>query len=241
MYHVGYLQVGLMLTTIRPDGTATATAPATGWETSDLANYFRTTYSAYERSATRPIPTSASSSSPSSAPRQPSSKANTGAIAGGVVGGVVALIGIVALAWFCLRRQRRQKQAAPSATTDPQTRTSQQHGAAEKFVATPTTTSYPSTFPSPHPHTPGYSPQASPPPPSWSDSTYYQGSPPMPQHTWGSHDMPIQYASQQPYFPPPQEPSQSPTKHSHTASVELPPNEVLEMPEVRSPVPKRGI
>ncbi|KAH6616877.1 hypothetical protein C7974DRAFT_53559 [Boeremia exigua] len=219
------------------EGKATVTAPAGGWQTSDLRVYFQTSYPATLRSATRALPSSSTTSS--SIPAPSSSSTNTGAIAGGVVGGVLGLAGILALAWFCLRRRRKQKANDPPPATAMQA--PPQHNGAEKFVATSTTTSYPSTFPSPHPNASGYSPQASPPPPSWSEhhspSTYYHESPPMPQHTWGSHDMPIQYANQQPYYSPPSDPSQS-VKHSHTASVELPPNEVLEMPEVRSPMPE---
>lgn len=202
------------------------------------------------------------SSTPTVKPSQPAtpSKTNVGAIAGGVVGGILVLISVLAFAVFCLRRRRRQnKVAEPTLSTNP---ASQQHEMqAEKYVATPTTASYPSGFPSPNMHTPGYSPQNSPSPPSWSEhhtsSTYHQDSPPMPQHVWtgwnqqrghdmGSQEMPIQHASQQPYYPPPQDPSQSPAKYAHTASVELPSirspaNEASEMPELRSPVPKHGV
>ncbi|KAJ8109048.1 hypothetical protein OPT61_g7738 [Boeremia exigua] len=224
------------------EGNAAVKAPAEGWQTSDLGVYFQTSYTTVTRSATRPLPSS--SSALVSPPSQPASKSNTGAIAGGVVGGVVALAGVIALAWFCLRRRRKQKQSTSPTTDVAPTQPSKQHGVAEKYVATPTTASYPSAFPSPHPNTSGYSPQASPPPPSWSEhhspNTYYHESPPMQRHTWGSHDMSIQYAHQQPYYPPPQDHLQSSTKHAYTASAELPPNEVLEMPEVRSPAPKKG-
>ncbi len=231
------------LISYRTDGKATVRAPKNGWQARDLQVYFSASYPSSSRSATRPIPSASSTSS--SLPSPPASKkTNTGAIAGGVVGGVAVLAGVVFLAWFCLRRRRKQKQVTPPATDVTQTQAPGQHGAAEKYVATPTTVSYPSTYPSPHTNTPGYSPQTSPPPPFWSEhgspSPYYQSSPPMPQHAWGSHDMSIQYANQQPFYPPPPDPSQSPTKHAYMDSAELPPNEVLEMPEVRSPAPKKG-
>jgi hypothetical protein len=67
----------------------------------------------------------------------------------------------------------------------------------------------------------------------------------MPQQAWGAHEMPIQYANQQPYYPPPSDPSQSPSKHANMAdahaelpSIKSPVNEMAEMPEVKSPVPK---
>ncbi|KAF1933018.1 uncharacterized protein M421DRAFT_98183 [Didymella exigua CBS 183.55] len=238
-----------------PEGKATATAPAAGWQTSDLANYFRTTYAANQRSATRLVPGSSSSTSTAqSNPTDPPSKTSVGAIAGGVVGGVVGLVCVIALAWCCLRHRHRQtpgSQTTPHVSSDA--RGLQQDSAAaanEKYIATPTTASYPSTFPSPHPHMPTYSPQVSPPPPSWSElhtpSTHYEGSPPMPQQAWASYDMPVQYVNQQQYYPPPTELSQTPSKHAHMASAELPSirspaNEVAEMPEIRSPVPKRGL
>jgi hypothetical protein len=235
-----------MLTADRADGRATATAPAAGWETSDLANYFTRPYTARTQSPTRLIPVSSSSST---------TKSNVGAIAGGVVGGVVALTVTMVLAWFCLRRRRRQKQSAQGASGLPSHASSQQESGApanEKYPVSPTAASYPITFPSPHPHAAGYTPQASPNPPTWSEhhtpSTYYEGTPPMPRQAWGAHEMPIQYVDQQPYYPPPPDPSQSPSKHEYMASthaelpsIQSPVNEMPEMPGVRSPVPKRGL
>lgn len=248
------LSSALMLA--RTDGKATVTAPAAGWQVSDLSVYFKASYPAVSRAATRPLPNQ--SSTATNEPEQPASKTNTGAIAGGVVGGVVALAGIIALAWFCLLRRRSQKQEEQSFAHGPTAAATQQSDLApiqtDKYVATPTTTSYPSPFPSPHPQGPGYSPQASPPPPAWSEhhtpSSYYQGSPPMSQHEWtdwdqqrgySAHDMPIHFATQQQYYPPPSEQAQFPSKQAHMASVEAPANEILEMPEIRSPAPKRPV
>jgi len=165
------------------------------------------------------------------------------------------LVAIMVLAWFCLRRRRRQKQGTQGTSSLPPHASSQQESgtsANEKYPVSPTTASYPSTFPSRHPQTIAYSPQASSPPPAWSErhtpSTYHEGSPPMPQQAWGAHEMPIQYANQQPYYPTPPDPSQSLSKHAYRAdahaelpSIKSPVNEMAEMPEVRSPVPKRGL
>ncbi|KAF3036160.1 hypothetical protein E8E12_003136 [Didymella heteroderae] len=221
------------------EGKASATAPAAGWRTSDLGVYFATSYAAASRTATRPLP---SASSPvSNELEKTSSNTNSGAIAGGVVGAIVGLAAIVALVWFCFRRRHHQKQVPRELSAQGLSDAAQQRHQHEKYAATPTTTSYPSTYHSPHSHTPGYSPQASPAPPSWSEH-----SPPMPQHGWSNwdqqrgNDLGIQYANQ-PYYPPPQDSSQPPSKHAHTGSAELPSNEVLELPEIRSPVPKRAI
>lgn len=236
-------------------GNATITAPAAGWQATDLSVYFQASYAAVSRSATRPLPSQSPTSS--SQPERPVSRTNTGAIAGGVVGGVAVLAAIIALAWFCLRRRRNQKESQSS--TQETIAAATQHSSlapiqTDKYVATPTTVSYPSPYPSPHPQAPGYSPQATSPPPAWSEhhspSTYYQGSPPMSQHEWTDwntqrgyehHNMPTQFANQQQYYPPPSDLSQSPSKHAHMASVEAPANEISEMPEVRSPAPKRPL
>jgi hypothetical protein len=160
--HPRNIRSSSILTVHRADGCATATLPNGGWQENDLANYFKKPYTAPTRSATRSLPSSSSGSKP-----------NVGAIAGGVVGGVVALVVIAALAWFFLRRRRRQNQDTRTGSNLPPHATAQQHKstatANEKYAVSPTTASYPSTYPSPHPQTIAYSPQASPPPPAWSE------------------------------------------------------------------------
>lgn len=82
-------------------GGATKTAPAT-WGHPDLVTYFtlKPTFSA--RVATRLLPSATGTLSGGD-----SSDTDAGAIAGGVVGGLAALIGVLALVIFCLRRRKK--------------------------------------------------------------------------------------------------------------------------------------
>ncbi|CAO2656272.1 Nn.00g050750.m01.CDS01 [Neocucurbitaria sp. VM-36] len=235
------------------DGKATATAPVAGWATSDLAVYFKTTYSAASRVATRSLPATTSAitiGSPSATSSTPpsggsSSKTNIGAIVGGVIGGIAALISVILLAFFCLRSRRRKRNSQPPPTA--------QHSSPSTYQQAPTTAeksiagysaSQGSTLHSPNAQT-AYSPQGSPPPPSHS-STYYQDSPLQQQQAgadWNQQGA-YGYAGQQTYYPPPPDPSQSPGGRSgYTLSVELPSVRSpanAELPDVRSPVPVRG-
>jgi hypothetical protein len=175
------------------------------------------------------------------------------------VGGVLALLVVTALAICCLRRRRRQQQDSPTSPGVQRTQQDQDHaispGGHEKFATTTSTVPYANSglSPSQHSQSFNYSPHTSPPPPSWSErqpsSTYYGDSPPGPQHAWSDwqhqreRGMSIEYAGQQQYYPPPQEPLQSSSKYSHVANIELPGqnNQVSEMPEVKSPAPRRTV
>ena len=241
----------ITLTSHRTGGKATVTEPEGGWENKDLGVYFKKIYSAASPSPTRSIPTTTSTSS------DPPKRKNTGAIVGGVVGGIIALLAAIAFGLCCLRKRRRQQQDSQTNTSVQPNHTNQSHvippGGNEKFAATTSAVPYPSVLQSssPHSHSFSYSPQTSPPPPSWSErqtaSTYFGDSPPIPQHTWvdwsqREQGMQIQYAGSQQYYPPPEDPMQSPSKYPHIADVELPAqhNEISEMPDVKSPVPRRA-
>ncbi|KZM22983.1 uncharacterized protein EKO05_0011196 [Ascochyta rabiei] len=239
------------------DGTATAKEPDVGWVTQDLAKYFATTYPGQSRTAMRPIPTV--TSQPTSSPPPPAKKTNTGAIAGGTVGGVIALLSVIALVFFCLRSRRRRKAAGeqsqlPEATGGPNPHTPDM---ARKSVANSSVLQG-STLHSPMPQSPAYSPQNSPPPAlnAWhgdahAPNTYHQNSPsPHLNHhsgDWGPQGSQAQnsYAYQQPYYPPPPEPSQSPKESNpHTMSVELPDVRSpanAEMAQMRNPLPGRYV
>ncbi|KAJ8116246.1 hypothetical protein OPT61_g2273 [Boeremia exigua] len=82
------------------DGHATKTAPFNGWQTPQLSSYFQITMSATSRTATRPIPATATATSQSD-PSGP----NVGAIAGGTIGGLAALA-MIAIIFFWLRPKR---------------------------------------------------------------------------------------------------------------------------------------
>lgn len=88
-------------------GSATATQPADGWETSDLSVYFGRLYLPTNRSPTRSIPPTATSSATGAA----EDRVNVGAIAGGTVGGVVALVAAITLL-ICYRVRKRRKDNA---------------------------------------------------------------------------------------------------------------------------------
>ena len=88
-------------------GGATATAPASGFDNSDLAVYFTQRAAVASRTPTRAIPTPSATktTSPTSSPS--SKKLSTGAIAGIAVGGAVVLIALL-LGGCCLIRRRRK-------------------------------------------------------------------------------------------------------------------------------------
>jgi hypothetical protein len=94
-------------------GGATATAPAGGFQSSDLSVYFAEHVTA-ARSPTRSIPTSTSTSTGTS-----SSKLSTGAIAGIAVGGAVVLIAILLGGCCLIRRHRRRHMPQPPVTGYP--------------------------------------------------------------------------------------------------------------------------
>ena len=173
------------------------------------------------RTATRPIPQPSSSSG--SPGQSTSSEPNVGAIAGGTVGGVVALVALIAIVIFCLRRRKRSA-AAPHHQLELDTAAKseldgqQKHGT--RYAISPGGVPSMSSAPA-------YSPQGSPSygTNSWNGSQqYYQDSPP---HQDGSWNHQTAFSHQQVYYPPPSEASQPP-KHLHESSAEL--------PEVRSPI-----
>ncbi|KAF2128361.1 hypothetical protein P153DRAFT_357727 [Dothidotthia symphoricarpi CBS 119687] len=234
------------------NGSATATAPAAGWTTSDLSIYFRTSYSATSRTAMRFIPESSAAPTSGNQHSARPSHTNVGAIAGGVVGGVAGLVGVIVLVICCLRSRRRKRnqnstqppyQHNPSMTEKPGVGVSVSQG---------------TTMHSPSVLTPTYSPQGSPIPPSdhHVSSTYYQGSPLQNQHSeadwiqqsrqvYANGQVPVQYANQQTYYPPPPDPSQSSSGHNPpTTTVELPGIRSpanAELSDMSSPVPFRGV
>ncbi|UPX11017.1 uncharacterized protein EKO05_0001644 [Ascochyta rabiei] len=220
------------------DGSATKTAPVQGWATPSLAGYWRGTMVINSRTATRTVAATPTAEQPTSQP--PSRKTNVGAIAGGTVGGVVALAGIIALIFICLRRRRKQAmhdQAERNPSTGPNL-----HGPdmAPKHFAHASISQSSTMFAS-MAQSPTYSPQASPPPPStWhGEQNSYQTSPPH-QHQNSEWAQQGNQSYLQPYYPPPPDPSQSPARKSpYEISVELP--EVrspanAEMSDVRSPI-----
>ncbi|KAF9639232.1 Galactose oxidase/kelch beta-propeller [Lasiodiplodia theobromae] len=82
-----------------PDGNATMTAPANGFDDPAVYTMFHP-----------PPPANTSASSPSSTPSSSSSSISGGAIAGAVVGSVAGAALIFGLViWLCCRRRRRQK------------------------------------------------------------------------------------------------------------------------------------
>jgi hypothetical protein len=87
-------------------GGATATAPAAGFNNSDLSVYFGQHAVAASRTPTRAIPTPTNTHSSKGLP--------TGAIAGIAVGGAIVLVAlVVGICWFC-RRHRKQNEPAPT-------------------------------------------------------------------------------------------------------------------------------
>lgn len=167
------------------------------------------------RTATRLIPESSSSSEP---PRQSkSSGPSVGAIAGVTVGSVVALIALITIMLFCLRRRKRgatvpQNQSELDTTTKSELDGWQKTGALYT-VSESGTSSMASA--------PAYSPQASPfhGTNSWNGShQYYQSSPPHQNGDWNRQSA---LPHQQVYYPPPPNPSQPP-KHPSEISAELP-------------------
>ena len=243
----------IKLTKSRTEGSATKTAPAAGWATSDLSTLLNRQFTAASR---EPWATSSGRLSQSTSSAAPTpKKSNVGAIAGGAVGGAVVLIGIIAGALFCLRRRKRkqttQERGQPSETVptpDPRSPDMTHKSLASASIMQG------STLASPTPQSPAYSPQASPPPTSspWRTemhmpNSYYQGSPspnqgsPSPHHMsgdWGQHAgfaqpntyPPGIHSYQQTYYPPPPDPSMSPNKESFAHM-----DTVQEMPNVRSP------
>lgn len=170
----------------------------------------------------------------SSTPAAPGGRTNVGAIAGGTVGGVVALAGVFALAFLCLRRRRKQTPTSQRGTVQPGSHnpeTAQKHVAHDSVSQSSTMMPHTS-------HSPGYWPQASP-PQAWQGHPQYRQASPQSQHqsgTWTQGCSPQQQA----YFPPPPDPSQSP-KHfaPHHISAELPDVRSpanAELSDVRSPV-----
>ena len=103
------------LTIGRPNGGATATAPAAGFNNSDLSVYFSQHASIAARTPTRAIPNPTNSNASKTLP--------TGAIAGIAVGGAIVLVAIIiGLCCFCRHHRRRRVQSVSSpamATTGP--------------------------------------------------------------------------------------------------------------------------
>lgn len=90
-------------------GGATATAPAAGFNNSDLSVYFSQHAAVASRSPTRSIPTPTNSHSSKALP--------TGAIAGIAVGGAITLVAlIIGICCFC-RRHRRQAETTQTPVT----------------------------------------------------------------------------------------------------------------------------
>jgi len=213
------------------------TTPSLGWATSDLSIYFRSTYRAASRTASRPIPTTATpTATPSPSPTSTSKPKNVGAIAGGAVGGVFALMGVILIV-LCLRRRRRNQQAASNNTANqpqaPQT-------PAMKSVADVSSSYGGSTIHSPNLHIPTYSPHGSPRHGRTSSAYAYNAeSPEFSGSDWGQLDgIHHRWAQTGPqtYYPPPPEPLQA-REPMEMPTVRSPPNE---MPDVRSPIPVRG-
>jgi hypothetical protein len=162
-----------------------------------------------------------------------------------VVSGVVALIAIIAFVLLCLRSRRRRRDAQAQSADDNNNLGNNPHGPemARKSIAS-VAVSQGTTLHSPHPQSPSWSPQGSPPPPfaqPWHGVTpatdpYYGASPPSQHQLSGDWGQSGKY--QQTYYPPPLDPSQS---HMHVQSVEMPsvksPANVPEMPETKSPIP----
>ncbi|KAH8731761.1 hypothetical protein GQ44DRAFT_603735, partial [Phaeosphaeriaceae sp. PMI808] len=225
------------------DGKATVTVPAAGWATRDVSDAFQRTYSAASRQATRSVPGNSPTSS--SAPSK-DSEINGGAIAGGVVGGVV-LLAIVVLAFVCLRRRKRAAQknsnSQPNVAADGHTPMVENRSVGNFSM------SQGSTMYSPNLQASAYSPQGSPRPHSEFHNSAYHESPAHHQHssswdqTKGLGFSPV-HGNQQTYYPPPQDSSHT-SRSAHTMSVELPtsqtPAHPAELPEVRSPIPRRGL
>lgn len=218
------------------DGKATVTAPAAGWATRDVSDAFQRSYSAVSRQATRPIPSTSSTSS--NVPSK-GGEINGGAIAGGVVGGVVALAAIVLVAFFCLRRHRKRT-AQTDGGVHPNMAANGRSQITESGSVAHLSMSQGSTMYSPNPQVSAYSPHGS--PRSHSDyhnSAYYDSPGHQHSNSWdqakGLGFVPA-HGNQQTYYPPPQ-------ASAHTMSVELPisqtPANPAELPEVRSPKPIR--
>lgn len=98
-----------LLTFLSPSGGATATAPAAGFNNSDLSVYFTKHASVASRTPTRSLPTPTNTQSSKSLP--------TGAIAGIAVGGAIVLVAlIIGLCCFCRchRKQRAELASTPA-------------------------------------------------------------------------------------------------------------------------------
>jgi hypothetical protein len=98
------------LTYHRSLGGATATAPASGFNNSDLAVYFTQRASVASRTPTRPIPSPTNTIKVTQTP-SPSPKLPTGAIAGISVGGALILIALVLGGCYIAHHRRRKRQA----------------------------------------------------------------------------------------------------------------------------------
>ena len=186
------------------DGHATATAPAQGFATGDLSVYFGRTASASARTASRAIPTATASSSPSSQPK----KSTTGAIVGGVVGGVLGLAALIGILFFWLRHRRAQKQ--PNQPTRAELSQNAAIDPNDPSAAYKTSASH--SMVSPMVEAPAYSPQG------WnSELGGYPGVSPQ------QHQGAFSVSPQQPYYPPPPDPSLSPgMKRDVTLTHEMP-------------------
>ncbi|OAG04647.1 uncharacterized protein CC84DRAFT_1176835 [Paraphaeosphaeria sporulosa] len=105
---------------VSAEGHTTATAPVTGWddEARELVVYLKMSVVAQERTATRYIPDSTSSSSATSQQTSASiaKGSNAGAITGATVGDVVAVASIITLFLFCPRRRRTVRHRADAAS-----------------------------------------------------------------------------------------------------------------------------
>lgn len=206
-----------MLIKCRSTGGATVTTPAKGWADPDLPVYFTRKYTPSTRTATRSIPpTGTASSTTVPAPPAPH-HTDTGAIAGGIVGGAVVLIGCIALAIFCLRRQKQkrnptpsdhQTQPVPPMAELPNSNPTAPHSPndmhkVQSNLSPATAYSYPSTSPhaapaplyrTPTSELPSDFPYTPPDGPAWQPQPYY---PPPAAHGWEpSRDhTPPQYSS----------------------------------------------
>lgn len=172
------------------------------------------------------IPTSATST-PSP---QPKSKSNTGAIAGGVVGGIIFLCALISIIILCLRHRRR------TAPTPPRAELATTPALSPGGKPTAHNSPYTTSTHSPMVEAPSYSSHAdhyNTPTPTSTSAYYHPASP---------HHSP--YNATQPYYPPP---PPAGAAHPHAkfqhVSHELPSSATpapLEMPQLHSPVPKRG-
>ncbi|KIW27898.1 uncharacterized protein PV07_07596 [Cladophialophora immunda] len=126
-----------------PEGGAINKAPSTGWSDDRLSVYFGEKAVFASRTPTRALPAATTTVPP---PRPtpshpPGKKTDIGAIVGGAVGGAAGLVLALALAWFCVRRHRKNKEQsgtnqAAATTAAAAAATTPIPGAAQPFSPT---------------------------------------------------------------------------------------------------------